>query len=71
MSSSAKGLQAIYNTGLIADVQQGRGIGRFFKKVNKVVSGLGSVGLNAKNQVANFAGKQSGAGRKKGKGKKH
>lgn len=41
-------------------VQAGAGIGRFFNKVNKVVSGVGSVGRNVKGQVASLA--QSGNG---------
>lgn len=43
-------------------LQAGQGIGRVFNKINKVVSGIGSVGRNVKGQVASLASNQSGKG---------
>jgi hypothetical protein len=40
--------------------QNGQGIGKFFKKVNKLVSGVGSVVGNTKKQISDLA--QSGNG---------
>ena len=51
-------------------LQAGAGIGRFFNKVNKVVSGVGSVARNVKNQAGSVLNNQSGSGKRK-RSRKH